>query len=642
MAEEPSWEDIFNPNPTPKEPAAPTPPPLVEPPQAYPPTLAYPAQPAAPSYPQTQAYPPTQAYPADTYQAPGGQAPAGQAPGAAAPAAQPPARPIPASPAPAAQPPAAPSDDPFAGLFATPQPASPQPAAPQPAAPQPAAPQPDWFQPVSAQPPQSATPQPAWPQPGAAQPAAAAPATPAHEYTPEPPFPTTATARFTPREEDDPFAALFGASAAPTAAPAAQASAADGSQPLSRREAREGEGRRSSIEPEPMRAAGAGGSGGGGRDDGYGYGGGGGGGKPRKKRSRRWLKITLPIVIVLALVGGVGAYGWFNYNEQVRALLGIPLPTDYTGNGNGKEVIVTVKSGDIGEDIAHTLHDKGVTLTFDAFYNLLLEQKEQPDFQPGNFKLQQHMSAAAALKALLDPNNKVTDKLLITEGTTLPDALQTIADTTGISLADLQTASQDLAGLGVPTTEHTLEGWLFPATYQLDGGLTAHDVLQLLVNTMIEHLDAAGVPVDQRHNVLTLASVIQRESGPNTDDFYKISRVFTNRMEQGINLESDATVAYGTGNLNTVYTTDEERADATNPYNTYANPGLPVGPIGLPGDLAIDAALHPVDGPWLFFVPINLQTGETVFSETVDEHDAAVEQLHEWCAASPENDSYCQ
>ncbi len=585
MADEPSWEDIFNPNPTPKEPAAPTPPPLVEPTQAYPPTLAYPAQPAPSAYPPTPAYPPTQAYP-----------PATQVP----------------APAPAAAPPTATPtahDDPFAGLFAAPQSAAPQPAAQQSASPQ------------------------------LPQPRLAAPTTPAHDYTPEPPFPTTATARFTPREEDDPFAALFGASASVAAESGVQRQAfgGDTNPPLSRREAREGEGRRRGVEADP---AGGGGGGGGGHDDGYG--GAYGGGKPKKKRRLLWLKITLPIVIVLGLVGGVGAYGWFNYNEQVRALLGIPLPTDYTGSGNGKEVIVTIKSGDIGSDIAHTLHDKGVTLTFDAFYNLLLKQKTQPEFLPGNFKLEQHMSAAAALKGLLDPNNKVTDKLLITEGTTLPDALQTIADTTGISLADLQAASKDLAALGVPTTEPSLEGWLFPATYQLDGGQTAHDVLQLLVNTMIEHLDTAGVPVDQRHNVLTLASMIQRESGPNTDDFYKISRVFTNRLQQGINLESDATVAYGTGNLKTVYTTDAERADATNPYNTYANPGLPVGPIGLPGDLAIDAALHPVDGPWLFFVPINLKTGETVFSETVDEHDAAVEQLHEWCAASPENDSYCQ
>ena len=139
-----------------------------------------------------------------------------------------------------------------------------------------------------------------------------------------------------------------------------------------------------------------------------------------------------------------------------------------------------------------------------------------------------------------------------------------------------------------------------------------------------------------------MAGLVQREAGSNPDDFYKVARVFYNRLDQGINLESDATVAYGTGNLHTVWTEPEERADPSNLYNTYANPGLPVGPIGLPGDDAIDAALHPADGPWLFFVPINLATGETVFSETADEHQANVDRLLEWCDASAENAAYCE
>jgi UPF0755 protein len=388
-------------------------------------------------------------------------------------------------------------------------------------------------------------------------------------------------------------------------------------------------------------------SGGTGRTDGPGGPGGSGrsGGsapKPRKKRRLLWLKITLPIVLVLGLIGGVGAYGWFNYNTQVRALLGIPLPIDFKGTGNGEQVVVTIQSGDIGSDIARTLHDKGVTMTFDAFYNLLLAQTTQPNFQPGNFSLQKEMSAQSALDALLNPDNKITDKLLITEGTTLPKALEIIAQTTGISLTDLEAASKDLASFGVPADAPSLEGYLFPATYQLDAGLSAHDVVKLLVDTMFEHLDKAGVAPADRHKVLTMAALIQREAGPNQDDFYKISRVFQNRLDQGINLESDATVAYGTGNFKTVFTTDAERADASNLYNTYVHPGLPIGPIGLPGDLAIDAALHPVAGAWLFFVPINLATGETVFSETVDQHDAAVQQLRDWCAASPENDAYCQ
>ena len=144
------------------------------------------------------------------------------------------------------------------------------------------------------------------------------------------------------------------------------------------------------------------------------------------------------------------------------------------------------------------------------------------------------------------------------------------------------------------------------------------------------------------YRVLTLASIIQRESGPNVEDMYKIARVFQNRLDQGMRLESDATVAYGTGNYHTVWTTDAEREDASNTWNTYANDGLPIGPIGLPGDRTPSTrrSTRPkVD--WLFFVTVNLKTGETVFSNNADDHSAAAEQLYAWCDASAENASYC-
>lgn len=360
------------------------------------------------------------------------------------------------------------------------------------------------------------------------------------------------------------------------------------------------------------------------------------------RRTRRlWLGIGVPLLLLVIAGAAVVTFAWVNYEEKIREVLGWELVNDFEGSGNGEEIVVTVNSGDIGSDIARSLHDAGVTMSFTAFYDLLLEQDPNPAFYPGNYALQGEMSAQSALDALLDPANKVTDRLLITEGTTLPDALEIISETTGIALADVQAAAADLVHFGLPAEAISLEGYLFPATYTLDNAQDPYAVLDLMVDTMYSKLDAAGVAVEDRYRILTMAALVQREAGPNTDDFYKISRVFYNRLDQGILLQSDATVAYGTGNLHTVWTTDSERADASNPYNTYANPGLPVGPIGLPGELAIDAAINPIAGDWLFFVPINLATGETVFTTNVDDHEAAAQRLRDWCAENDENGSYC-
>lgn len=361
--------------------------------------------------------------------------------------------------------------------------------------------------------------------------------------------------------------------------------------------------------------------------------------RPRRNRRRIWIWAG----ILAILLGGVAVTTvWITFEDQIRKVLGWSQPDDYVGAGT-KDVVIVIQAGDIGGDVARTLAEAGVTKSFDAFYRLLLVQDPPVEFQPGNFALKTEMSAQAALDALVDPANKITNRVTVPEGTTMPSALELLSSATGIPLADFQAAAADYASLGVPADAPSLEGYLFPASYPLDPGVSAHDVLQLMVNEMYARLDAAGVALEDRHRVLTLASIIQRESGPVEEDFYKISRVFTNRLEtDGWNLESDATVAYGTGNFQTVWTTDEERADASNPYNTYANPGLPIGPIGLPGALAIDAALHPADGDWYFFVPVNLKTGETVFSTTPAEHEAAAARLRSWCRESQENATYCE
>jgi UPF0755 protein len=226
----------------------------------------------------------------------------------------------------------------------------------------------------------------------------------------------------------------------------------------------------------------------------------------------------------------------------------------------------------------------------------------------------------------------------IPEGTTEKNVLKMLAEGLSIPLADLQNAAADPSQYGVPTEATTLEGFLFPATYTFSPGVTASDVIQRMVDESLAVLDAAGVPADQRWDVIRMASVIQRESGPDPEDMFKISRVFHNRLDQGMNMGSDVTTCYGAGLIgkDCLLITQAALDDTSNLYNTRILPGLPIGPISNPGAVAIDAAFNPVDGPWLFFVTVNLTTGETVFSETTAEHEAAVEQYYAWLAEHPE------
>ena len=356
---------------------------------------------------------------------------------------------------------------------------------------------------------------------------------------------------------------------------------------------------------------------------------------PRAKRGRRggW---GCPIVLAafIALMAG-GAFALQGPLGQLFAA--VRGPADFTGTGE-KESIVMIHDGDTGADIGNTLLKEGVVKSFDAFYQLLLKRSPEPVFQPGAYRLKTRMSGQAALELLLDPSSHLNQTVLITEGTAAVDVLQSLSEGTDIPLADLQTAAADVASFGLPVKATSLEGFLFPDTYSFSPGGTAHDAIQKLVDRQFKALDQAGVAPENRWATIVLAALIQRESGPN--DFYKVSRVFLNRTdpqlwESGL-LQSDATVAYGTGNTHLVTTTDAERADANNPYNTYVHPGMVIGPISNPGELAIDAALHPADGPWLFFVTWNQETGETIFSTTNDEHQLAVNKWLAWRKDNPE------
>jgi UPF0755 protein len=352
----------------------------------------------------------------------------------------------------------------------------------------------------------------------------------------------------------------------------------------------------------------------------------------RRKRRLTWLWVLLTVV---ALVAAGGAVVWTNFQPQIRHVMGWEAPVDYVGSGSG-EVVVTIKNGQIGSDVATLLQKAGVTKTYTAFYKLLLAQDPQVEFHPGSYKLKKKMSASAALEALVDPANKVQNRLVIPEGTTVAGVVKRLSElsqATGITADQAKAAADDYTSYGLPAEAPRLEGYLFPATYTLEPGMSAHDVFQTMVTKMLQVLDTTGVAPADRHRVLTLASITQKEGGPEAD-FPKVARVWDNRIAKGMNLQYDASVIYGVGGT-TISTSDAERADKSNGYNTYANPGLPVGPISNPGEAAIAATLHPADGPWLYFVLVNGETGETVFSSTFEEHNVAVKQWQKWLRAHP-------
>jgi UPF0755 protein len=364
---------------------------------------------------------------------------------------------------------------------------------------------------------------------------------------------------------------------------------------------------------------------------------------PAKKRRKRRIGGWIALGVVLVIFGGIAAGGlwvWNTYEPQIRALMGWEEPKDYAeGLANG-EVFVTVQPGDTGSSISQTLYDSGVTMTAGAFYDYLIDTGQNPPFVPGVFKLQKQMTSAAALTALLDPANKQENSAQLREGLTETATLDALAAGTGIPLEEFQAAVANPADYGV--SADSLEGWLFPATYTFDPGVTAPQVIQTLVDRTVESLDTAGVPVDDRQRILTIASIIQREARYE-DDMQKVSTVIQNRLDPANQetfgkLQMDSTAQYGFGEMHDgTASSSEEALNDPNPWNTYYHTGLPIGPIANPGDVAIDAAMHPAEGPWLYFVTVNMDTGETVFTNTYSEHLRYVDQMVAWCSDHPDS-----
>ena len=361
--------------------------------------------------------------------------------------------------------------------------------------------------------------------------------------------------------------------------------------------------------------------------------------KSAEKRSARrqtGKRILISLLVTVLLLGGLaagGAYLWSHYGAQISLMMGWTT-NDYEGQGEG-ETVVVITEGEIGEDIARALAEADVVKTSEAFYDLLLKQDPAVEFMPGSYKLKLQMSSQAALDALQDPANRLAFTAMIPEGKTVAQTLEIVSAGADIPLEELEAAAADPAAFGLPAGVDSLEGWLFPATYEFEENTTGTEAIQRMVNRQREVLNELGVTEADAQRVLTIAAMVQREGG-RIEDFGKVARVIDNRLAQDMLLQMDSTAQYGMGQHEdgSVWSTDEALTD-DNPWNTYVHTGLPKGPIANPGADAIAATINPTPGDWLYFVAINLDTRESMFTSTLEEHNAAVGVLNEWCAANP-------
>ncbi len=219
-----------------------------------------------------------------------------------------------------------------------------------------------------------------------------------------------------------------------------------------------------------------------------------------------------------------------------------------------------------------------------------------------------------------------TRKLTFPEGWTLAQWRTQLQAAEGLRPVTNRMTETELA-VAVTGTANPLEGWLLPETYLYTRGDSDLKILKQAYRAMQKQLDLLWKthPHQDLQNptaLLTLASIVERESGSN-EDRSKIARVFLNRLKKGMRLQSDPTVIYGLG---VAFDGDLKRRHLTSdgPFNSYTRAGLPPTPICNPGASALAAVLTPAEGDWLYFV--GRGDGSSQFSLDLKAHNRAVNQ----------------
>jgi UPF0755 protein len=343
------------------------------------------------------------------------------------------------------------------------------------------------------------------------------------------------------------------------------------------------------------------------------------------------LKRVLLFILVLVLAAaGVAAWGWYCITQP------------YQGFASGG-VFLTVPHGASSRGVAHILESNGVVRSALAF-EIYARRHPRRSLEAGEYLFDRPVSGREVFWKLA--KGEVYEiPFTVREGETLYDIAHDLEAGHFLSADDfVKAASDPMMIRDVDPHALTLEGYLFPATYQLPRHPVAVELTAAMVKKFKEQWArisppmagddktrlASGYPIS---SIVTLASLVERET-PKKEERPLVAGVFENRLRKDMMLQCDPTVIYALeqeGRYNGTLTGADLHVNS--PYNTYEHTGLPPGPIGNPGEASLRAALQPAETDYLYFVA-NTQGGH-FFSATLEEHNRNVTKYRRLLAGLP-------
>jgi UPF0755 protein len=337
--------------------------------------------------------------------------------------------------------------------------------------------------------------------------------------------------------------------------------------------------------------------------------------RARKRRRARGIALMLVLVLV------VGAATFELYRLTAR-----PSRPQVAA---GQKVTFTIAPGEGTMQIADALAKAGVVSSAGSFRAAADRRGVSGALKPGSYQLLTGMNLDDLLDVLVR-GPAAGPRFTIPEGATVQQIIARIAATKLFTGAQIQhaLASHDLDVPYRPKGVTSMEGLLFPLTYDINKADTAVDVLQRMLDQLqavLANYDLTAAPMHLTpYQVLIVASMIEREAKV-PQDRPKIARVIYNRLARHLPLQVDATLAYAL-HSGSRHLTDKDLT-LNSPYNSYTHGSLPPTPIASPGEASIRAALQPAAGPWLFYVLIK-PDGEHAFTASATEFAKLKAQAH--------------